>query len=78
MFDRRAKKAEFRAAVRSRDVYDLAALFKSMAPVAAIQQQQEPSQQQDSLQENGTDWSGVLTAWLNACEAAEAVRMAAI
>jgi hypothetical protein len=77
MANRQKRKASFRSAVQSMDPYRVAAVM-ALPPVSSSRRGQEPpaaaSRQADSMQENGLDWSAVLTAWLDACEAAEAVR----
>ena len=76
MASRQKRKADFRAAIQSMDPYRVAAVL-TLLPVATTRTGKEPavpSRQADSMQENGLDWSAVLTAWLDACEAAEAVR----
>jgi len=80
MLDRRTKLAEFRAAVRncSRDPYALKRVL-DLPPLAESRDgpymRGGGRQQQSSeiFQENGTDWTNVLTAWLDAWEALEAV-----
>jgi hypothetical protein len=73
MVDRRAKKAEFQSAVRSKDVYALARIFQSLPPVAAQPRGQPTNPQQEHLRIDDTDWSVVLSAWMNICEAVETV-----
>jgi hypothetical protein len=73
MIDRRSKTEEFRSAIRARDPSYLAALLK-LGPVASTKHANPPRKGvSENLKENGTDWSGVLSAWLDASEAAEAV-----
>lgn len=79
MLDRRAAKEAFRTAVQKLsyqgDPYALAKILR-IPPVnnqVAAAANSKPSSK-ESLQENGTDWSAVLNAWLEACEAADGVR----
>jgi hypothetical protein len=81
---RSRKIEEFRQAFRNidRDPNKLAALLR-FVPIAtksnqpAAEKQRQHGHNNDSfpvsLQENGMDWSGVVTAWLDANEALEAV-----
>jgi hypothetical protein len=79
MFDPSFAKEAFRAAVQklSRgDPYALAKIFQ-VPPVALNKSEGSNSASQESLQdENGTDWSGVLSSWLDACEASAVVSAA--
>jgi hypothetical protein len=80
MVNRNSRGAEFRSAIASSDPFRVASVL-SLPPIASSRQrngEEGPAptlgKQPESLQENGLDWSPVLTAWLDACEAAEAVR----
>ena len=79
MFDYRAAKEDFRAAVHkltSRgDPHSLAAILQ-VPPVSPNKREgSKSSASQEILQaDNGTDWSGVFNAWLDACEASAGVR----
>lgn len=72
MVNRRAKKDEFRLALRSRDPYALATILS--IPRIAETKLEEPQipGPREQLEENGNDWSAVLSSWLDAYEAAEA------
>lgn len=73
MVDRRKKKADFQAAVRSSDPYALARVLVLPA-VNSQQRQVEPNPtSQESFQDNGLDWGAVLTNWLDTWEFVEAV-----
>jgi hypothetical protein len=74
------KKEEFRRAVRNleRDPKRLAELLRLFPSTTKSRQLVRNNNNNNesipvSLQENGTDWSGVVTAWLDACDALEAV-----
>ena len=75
--DRRTKKSEFQAAIGRlrRDPWALAKVLQ--LPEIASNQTTGTAPNSDgireTLQENGTDWSNVLTHWLDAWQAAEAV-----
>ena len=74
MSSRRSMVEEFRSAVRARDPFVLAAVLK-LPPVAGTKTAKAPAKKgSEQLKENGTDWSGVLSAWLDAWQAAESVR----
>jgi len=75
MIDRRSKKEELRAALSSRDPYVVASVL--LVPPIADTQGNEPkrTKNEESLQDNGSDWSAVLNNWLDACEAAQAVSL---
>lgn len=74
MVDRTAKREEFRAAVRSMDAFQLAKVL-TLPPLPRSQSSHEPQfGKAESLQVSGTDWGIVVTAWLDALEAAEKVR----
>jgi hypothetical protein len=64
---RRSKKEEFRAAIR--DPFVLAKVLK-VPQVASTKKPTPPSKSSEHLQDNGTDWSIVLSTWLDACQAA--------
>ena len=75
LLDRRAKKEEFRGALLSEDPY----LFAKIISIPPIDTRQEkiPSindgNDSSKLVVSGTDWKGVLSAWLSACQAAASV-----
>lgn len=74
--DRRSQKETFQQAVSSQDPYQLAALFQ--LPQIDAHQPPRRSVRTDPLESslvdaNGTDWSAVLTNWLDALEAVDAV-----
>jgi hypothetical protein len=76
MVDRKALKKSFKSAVQSSNPYALAQLLQSLPNVAdaSSKQSQEPQPAtEQSLQLDGIDWTGVLTSFMNAWEAAEAV-----
>jgi hypothetical protein len=76
MANRQRRKADFRSAIQSMDPYRVAAVV-ALPPVSNTRRGNGPavpSRQADSMQENGLDWTAAVTAWLDACEAAEAVR----
>ena len=72
--DRRAYTAEFQRAVRSSDPYRLASVI-DLSPLAdqPVAGWNNNNHETTSCEIDGTDWSSVVTAWLDACEAAEAV-----
>jgi hypothetical protein len=76
MVDRQALKNSFRtaAAQSAVDPFALAKLIRSL-PDVANKKKKEPKQlsKDESLQLEGLDWSGVLSGFMNAWEAAEAV-----
>lgn len=79
MFDRRSKSAEFRTAVNKvyrGDPFPLAAALRVPPPSPSKREKSSSSKKKlESFQaDNGTDWSAVLNAWLDACEASDAVR----
>jgi hypothetical protein len=78
MVDRKSIKKAFQkaAAQSASDPYALAKLIRSLPSVksASKQHPNEPrSIPEESLQIEGLDWSSVLTSFINAWEAAEAV-----
>ena len=74
MVNRTVKKEEFRAAVRSMDAFQLAKVL-ALPPLPLSHTSNEPYfGKSEPLQVNGTDWGNVVTAWLDAWEAAEMVR----
>lgn len=71
--DRRAMIGKFRQALRSHDPYDLARVLK-IPPVSATQQGSPSStKSSETLQEDGKEWGGILSSWLDATQAALAV-----
>lgn len=81
MFDRRSATEVFRAAVYKLtrgDPHALANILQvpTVSPHKVEASSSSSTASQQSLQsENGTDWSGVLNAWLDACEASAEVRI---
>jgi hypothetical protein len=79
MFDRRAAKETFRAAlagISRGNPHSLAKVIQ-VPNVAAVKSDATGSIKPNPevlKSENGTDWSGILNSWLDACEASARVR----
>lgn len=81
MFDRQSEKDRFRVAVFKLGRGDPYALAKILPipPVSPQKRDESKSTRQESLlDDTGTDWSGVLNSWLDACEASAGVRLGMI
>jgi hypothetical protein len=77
MFDRQSAKDTFRSAVHKLgggDPYALAKLLQ-IPPVSPLRRDdsKQLARPESLLDVNGTDWSGVLNAWLDVCEASAGV-----
>lgn len=63
------RKQELKAALASRDPYRVANVLGDLPPISP-QTQGTPKTHKESLHVDGTDWSNVLSSWLDACDAA--------
>jgi hypothetical protein len=66
------RKQELKAALASRDPYRVANVLGDLPPISP-QTQVTPKTHKESLHVDGTDWSNVLSSWLDACDAASKV-----
>ena len=75
---RRTKVQDFRAALGARDPFVLQRVLK-LPPIAVDKQASPPTRasSEQQVRVNGTDWSTVVSAWLDASQAAEAVSLPA-
>jgi hypothetical protein len=86
MFDRRSSSERFRMAVRklgwkssggNEDTTQELGLIFHIPHIAATQHVEDSSKFSTGVEsfqaDNGTDWSGVLNAWLDACESSAKV-----
>ena len=58
---------QFRSALRSPDPNALAKVLK-IPPLSANKQRNPPSKSSARLEEDGKDWSGVVSAWMDATQ----------
>jgi hypothetical protein len=63
---------ELKAALASRDPYRVANVLGDLPPISP-QTKGTPKTHKESLHVDGTDWSNVLSSWLDACDAASKV-----
>ena len=67
------RKQELKDALASHDPYRVANVLGDLPPIAKQKQQGTLKTHKESLNVDGTDWSNVLSSWLDACDAATKV-----